>query len=520
MRKRILGSLAAIAVVVGGIVAWNHRLGVPEDFADQEAQFKYGSIGTDHPMTRAPIPYWIWKVLPIMFTPSAVIKPGFGPANDLSSYAAFGLIAETDMPRPRGFSPGQTVFERPIGLSKRTVFGLDFVGVNCAFCHTTALRKMATDQDVEIILGGTGNTIDIEKYFLFMFAAFSDPRFTADAVMPEILKLNKDMGLVERSVYRYVMMPYMRHVVPDLKQQFDFIDPDNASRMPKFGPGRVDTWAAYKRTFMHPPQRDTTTGVADFPSIWNQKARTGMRLHWDGNTEILQERNIISALALIGPRLEYMDVARLKRVTDFSMDLIPPRYVDRVPISVPEGRDDEQATRRALAERGRAVFESECADCHARSGMRTGRVEPIEDLGTEPDRLAAFTHELADALNELETSAWKLRDFRAQHGYANMLLDGIWLRAPYLHNGSVPNLRDLLKVPDQRPPLFCRGSAVYDWKNVGFVSAVASQNGEASCGEHFLFDTKQPGNGNGGHLYGTSLGELDKTALLAFLKTL
>ena len=106
MRQRVLASLAAMVVVVGGIVAWNHRLGVPEDFADHEAQFKYGSIGTDHPMTRAPIPYWIWKVLPIMFTPSAVIKPGFGPANDLSSYAAFGLISETDMPRPRGFSPG------------------------------------------------------------------------------------------------------------------------------------------------------------------------------------------------------------------------------------------------------------------------------------------------------------------------------------------------------------------------------------------------------------------------------
>ena len=38
-----------------------------------------------------------------------------------------------------------------------------------------------------------------------------------------------------------------------------------------------------------------------------------------------------------------------------------------------------------------------------------------------------------------------------------MPLDGIWLRAPYLHNGSVPTLRDLLRPPDERPVVFYRG---------------------------------------------------------------
>ena len=36
-------------------------------------------------------------------------------------------------------------------------------------------------------------------------------------------------------------------------------------------------------------------------------------------------------------------------------------------------------------------------------------------------------------------------------GYIRAFLDGIWLRAPYLHNGSVPSLRDLLTPPAQRP---------------------------------------------------------------------
>ena len=48
---------------------------------------------------------------------------------------------------------------------------------------------------------------------------------------------------------------------------------------------------------------------------------------------------------------------------------------------------------------------------------------------------------------------WKFSHFRKTDGYANMPLDGVWLRAPYLHNGSVPTLRALL-FPDERPRTF------------------------------------------------------------------
>ena len=69
-----------------------------------------------------------------------------------------------------------------------------------------------------------------------------------------------------------------------------------------------------------------------------------------------------------------------------------------------------------------------------------------------------------------EGKPWRFTHFRKTNGYANMPLDGIWLRAPYLHNGSVPTLRALL-FPDERPASFYRGYDVYDWTNVGFVSS-------------------------------------------------
>jgi hypothetical protein len=94
-------------------------------------------------------------------------------------------------------------------------------------------------------------------------------------------------------------------------------------------------------------------------------------------------------------------------------------------------------------------------------------------------------------------------------------LDGLWLRAPYLHNGSVPSLADLLEPTEQRPKQFWRGSDVIDPVKVGFVS-----QGTEAARAGTRYDTSLPGNGNAGHAYGTALAPELKRALLEYLKTL
>jgi hypothetical protein len=94
-------------------------------------------------------------------------------------------------------------------------------------------------------------------------------------------------------------------------------------------------------------------------------------------------------------------------------------------------------------------------------------------------------------------------------------LDCLWLRAPYLHLGSVPNLAALLEPVDQRPTQFWRGYDVYDPVGVGFVS-----DGPEAEAVGTRYETSRPGNGNGGHPYGVSLSAQSKRALLEFLKTL
>jgi hypothetical protein len=96
-----------------------------------------------------------------------------------------------------------------------------------------------------------------------------------------------------------------------------------------------------------------------------------------------------------------------------------------------------------------------------------------------------------------------------------MPLVGVWLNAPYLHNGAVPTLTDLLEPADRRPQRFFRGYDVYDPGRIGFRS-----QGPDAEHEGEMFDTTQPGNAATGHAYGTTLAPRIKSALLEYLKTL
>jgi hypothetical protein len=101
------------------------------------------------------------------------------------------------------------------------------------------------------------------------------------------------------------------------------------------------------------------------------------------------------------------------------------------------------------------------------------------------------------------------------NGYVVSFLDGIWLRAPYLHNGSVPTLHDLLDPVDKRPTVFYRGYDVYDQKKVGFVSS-----GSEAKRVGTRFDVNERGSSNRGHEFGVTLSHKDKKALVEYLKTL
>jgi mono/diheme cytochrome c family protein len=470
-----LGAVLLAVLAAAGLLAYAFlQRNTPERHAGIEAHFKYGSIGAESEI--AGVPYWIWVVLPRVFPEHLPDRPGEG-------YARMGFVYESaNQTRPIGTS----LRERPIAL----------VGLNCAVCHTGVVRD-SPQAPPRIILGMPAHQFDIETYFRFLFACARDERFNADTLVAAIRQENPSFSWFEELIYRHMAIPRTRD---GLRRRADEVSA--LADRPPFGPGRVDTFNPYKIHFGFDMRADDTIGTADLPSLWNQRPRQGMWLHWDGNNNRVEERNISAALGA-GATEDSLDHDSLQRVADWIWDFGAPRLpLDRIDAS--------------RVESGRSVYQAECASCHAFDGHEVGQVVSLNQIGTDPERLRSFTPELAERMNTFGTGRpWDFSHFRKTDGYASMPLDGLWLRAPYLHNGSVPTLRDLLEPPERRPSVFVRGYGVYDYANVGFVSA-----GPEAEREGFRFDTGVRGNGNGGHLYGTDLSQSDKEALLEFLKTL
>jgi mono/diheme cytochrome c family protein len=247
-------------------------------------------------------------------------------------------------------------------------------------------------------------------------------------------------------------------------------------------------------------QDDKTVGSSDMPAVWNQRAHEGMSRHPDGLNPSLTEAVRAAALGA-GATKKSIDIQSLDRVQAFLMDLPPPKY----------GFSIDQA----LASKGQPLFEQHCAECHAFGGARTGKVVPVAEVGTDPHRSRHWTQAAADAFNRFgDGYPWAFRSFRATNGYTARPLDGIWLRAPYLHNGSVPNMRELLSPPEQRSRVFYRGYDVYDQANLGFIAS-----GPEAETVGFRYDTSVTGNSNQGHTYGTGLSGGEKQALIEYMKT-
>ncbi|HEU0301745.1 MAG TPA: cytochrome c [Longimicrobium sp.] len=494
-RRRWMIVLALLAgVAIAGYLWFRRNFDRPVDYADIGMHFKYGSIGSDNPVRGIPIA--IFKVLPKAF-------PQYLPPGGPRDYTAFGFVQE----------PGQ---ELPVGFSRRR-FVIELAGLNCASCHTSTVRA-APDAEPVVYLGMPSHTVNLQALFKFFFDCAADQRFTPQDLMP-LVEAETKLNPVERYLLRTQAIPQMRTVLLAQRDRLAYMFEDG--RAPA-GPGRVDTFGPYKAIqyrfpMTHLPARELA-GTSDFPSIWNQEPREGLQLHWDGNNTSVRERNFSAAFGA-GATPATVDIPRMNRIADWLRDFPAPRY----PFPVDA----------ALAAQGEGVYRRACYSCHGandfgargrdRRETRVGRVTRLADVGTDPHRLWSFTPEVSvHQATLMAGTVERLSHFRVTDGYANLPLDGVWLRAPYLHNGSVPTLYDLLKPAAERPRAFYRGNDVYDQRDAGFVHTVAEQGGR----RFFLHRTHRddgeplPANSNQGHEYGTGLSEAEKRQLVEYLKTL
>ncbi|MNY04180.1 hypothetical protein D3C86_1368400 [compost metagenome] len=238
-----------------------------------------------------------------------------------------------------------------------------------------------------------------------------------------------------------------------------------------------------------------------------------------------------------------------------------------------------------LAAKGRALFAENCAGCHVPRKTQEGErwvqhlpMLPVDVIGTDPGAANNIANHRFDVtalqwnLAELEQMDVRLHPtpkeplnlsqlsvakglayitafverrayreagvtpqekprldgfglpigVREKIAYKARPLDGVWATAPFLHNGSVPSLYQLLSPQDERATTFYKGTFEYDPRHLGYRTE-AFPNG-------FLFDTRITGNHNSGHEFRAGergrgvIGRLllpeERWALLEYLKVL
>ncbi|MEO8629089.1 MAG: c-type cytochrome [Betaproteobacteria bacterium] len=439
-----------------------------------DMRFKYASIGGE---ADAGVPYWLFYVMPRVF---AEKLPGPG------GLASLGVAWEQ----------GQ---ELPVGFVKKTI-GFPRVGNNCAVCHTVSYRTKANENPT-FVTAGPGQT-NVEAYFRFLVDCAKDPRFNADNLMREI-NLVTDLSWIDRLIYRFLLIPITKKRLLEREEQFKWI---YRADFPDWGRGRDDAMNLTKYFMIKMPM-DDTFGPTDMPSIWNLKKyhpEKGQTLNWAGDSHDPRSVVIDSALGLLGAAPKNKD--EFLGQVQWLLDYLGAKEAPPFPFPIDQARAGE----------GKAVFDANCASCHASD--KTGTRLPLSAVNTDRGRLDSWTKQAAIEANKVVRSMGIERPGLVEEtleGYNAVYLDGIWLRAPYLHNGSVPTLRDLLKPVAERPATFFRGYDLYDPIDVGYIT----QGVEAQrAGTRFEISSKS--GSNQGHEFGTTLKQVDKDALLEYLKTL
>jgi hypothetical protein len=334
-------------------------------------------------------------------------------------------------------------------------------------------------------------------------------------------------------------------------------------RLDAFGIGRDELFGPSEPLNFTPP-----SAPVSLPHIWGLEY-TGW-LQWGANTNSVMERNLGQSLGVgtLFNSQTFESSARinnLHRLEQFAYRITPPQW----PAAFPPVNTD-------TASHGKNLFEQHCAACHEQYNvdgvMRIYKLFPLSEAATDPmtainfelpvqqaDGLvrpfpdaaldlitriklkaydeAGYTDEEIERLEERRIRKGPLFDptFRApmrddgrkysdttnRSVYRAKSLVGIWATAPYLHNGSVPTIYDLLRPAALRPATFTLGTREYDPVKLGVQTASGSSPALAPGQQAFVFDTRIPGNWNTGHEWSfyPSLSDDDRYAIIEFLKT-
>ena len=461
----------------------------------------------------------------------------------------------------------------PIGLTKTvTTEGRwkgEYIGLTCATCHTAQLTYKGKKIRID---GGVGNTFDLMAYVFALDDALQGTLLDSEKFDRLATRLGASSSEAKNELRKRLEAEAERvHVY----RTRTLVTPL------AWGPARIDAVSLIvnRVTAIQPdiPENwSTPLAPTKPPFLWNSPQ--GSWTQWRGVQQDPIQRNLTETMGVFmaidlrskTPEDGLFDsnaaLLNLQKIESALRRLAPPKWPEEV-----LGKID-----REKAIKGKALFVSICAGCHnvwpytwtepnkyGKRFIRVGLV-PQTDVGTDPGQFEdlrpfAITGQLspylpppyqgkeiiptgvlysllqdrilARALGQIKLSEAEAADL---HGYREFPLptpplgvyksaprDGVWATPPFLHNGSVPNLYEMLIPAKERTKKFYVGRE-FDPVKVGLDTSGKSGT--------FLVDTTLRGNSNAGHSFedgprgngiiGPLLTEEQRWAIVEYLKSI
>ena len=453
----------------------------------------------------------------------------------------------------------------PVGFAKRelaadTCWPGNWVGFACASCHTGQVNYRgyqirieggAAHHDIEVFqsqFGAAINALSSES----KFARFArrvlgrgvggSPAALGDAFRCYAAKAGKSRSFFEAALADSSQLP-------------------TAS-----GFGRLDAHERGLNLFLAGPLGEARnfvpeTAPVSFPAIWDTPYFDWVLY----NASVRQPlaRNVVEALGVQAP-IDHSTVFTDRLVHGVNLDNIAAGQKAMMDMTSPLWPEEILGPiDQALAAQGATIYQGQCGECHAlidrvEHAPPGGYVEgadhriaiptfPLDAIGTDPRQAVTFATRMVDlskiggpaqissfqagqTVTEKIVSQWiaqspenaalaemvnqgRPNELRGELVYRARPLNGTWATAPYLHNGSVANLQELLTPAARRAKVLYMGNWDFDPVRVGYEASSPFLGAS-------ILDTRLPGNSNAGHEFGTALGDADKAALIEYLKTL
>lgn len=247
--------------------------------------------------------------------------------------------------------------------------------------------------------------------------------------------------------------------------------------------------------------------ASDVPPLWNVKKKNALYYNGIGRGDFSKLLFQASVLGIPDSAAARAAVVHFNDVVAWLHTLEAPKY--------------KQPVNQNLVAEGEVLFNEHCSKCHGTYGAEETYPNKLVSLNVVKTDPLYAAYAMQSGIVEWYNSSWFAQSeprswFAPDTGYVAPPLDGIWITAPYLHNGSVPTLEDLLNSP-QRPVYWSRSgkSNDYDYEKVGW----RYDRPEKPKGD-WTFDTTLPGYGNQGHYFGDKLSADERKAVIEYLKTL